>query len=513
VATFRLRWRTFWSRRSRRRSSFALVLALIALVATVYLALPPNSQGQVLDALATAAQGLVSLGLEPVLAIAVTLCIVLSLLLIFLPSYRRHSYLTTAPSTIPPVSVYLDAENQLSEVAIRPFTEFLIQHLDGRRADLLYFLDAARTANGDKYKTLYRFGFRPVDVPHDPTGKGAVKEAVDRELAMHAFERAVLGPPNQEFIIVTGDADFVPLIYRLVALGHHVEIWAAPVREAYRVVESYLGVNVIDLAQVISELKVTQPDGTPMPATSPSKKSKSAQRRAPARQASPSWLERIPAPTSLSQPGEEQLYYAVAETLAARAEAGRSSRSDFSKNGSFHTLLRGTYGPRLAGVGYSVGNWPDYWLEHLIALGVLVKVDGQVFPRRGTTTEEDAARSLFAMSKAATSAAVRMGAAHTDGLVRMSEISAALATDTSLYDEAAAPLFKILTLETGRRIAPVRYFVRSARALGLLQFDDVPDSIDLIAHPRLPDVTDAAGTSDMDAAGDDVARADDPAPQ
>lgn len=480
VATFGLRWRYFWSRRSRRRTALALALAVVALLVLIYLALSPDGQRQVLAGLSSVAQGVSSLGLIPVLVMCVTLCTLVSVALMIVPSYRRHSYLATAPTIIPPVSVYLDAENQLPEAAIRPFTEFLMKHLDGRRADLLYFLDAARTANGGKYKTLYRFGFRPVDVPHDPTGKGEVKEAVDRELAMHAYERAVLGPPEQEFIIVTGDRDFVPLIYRLAALGHRVQIWAAPVHESYRVVETYLGVNVIDLSHVISELRVASPESAPTP------DGRSGHRANPAHRQQQSLPKRIPAPTVALQAGEEHLYFAVAETIAAHEAAMDRLSSDSSRNGRFHVLMRGSYGPRMAGVGYSVGNWLDYWLEHLIALNVLVKVDGQAFPKRGPTNAEGAARSLFAMSEAATRAALRVGAAHDDGLVRMSEVSAALANDPSLFDEHAAPLFKLLDVENGTRIAPVRYFVRSARALGLLEFEDVPDSLDLIAHPRLP---------------------------
>ncbi len=519
MATPRLRWRYFWSRRSQRRTLLALVFALAGLLATIYLALPPDGQRQVVSGLLTVAHGLSLLGPRPVLAVGVALCIVLSLAFIFVPSYRRHSYLTTAPSIVPPVSVYLDAENQLPEAAIRPFIEFLIKHLDGRRADLLYFLDASQTAKGEKYKTLYRFGFRPVDVPHDPTGKGAVKEAVDRELAMHAYERAVLGPQEQEFIIVTGDGDFVPLIYRLAALGHRVQIWATPVRKAYRVVETYLGVNVIDLSQVISELEIVPSDVPPAPSSTPSKKpSRPAQRRQAARRSNTSLPRRIPAPTALSQPGEQHLYYAVAETLAAHAEALDKHKGDLNRNGQFHALIRGAYGPRMAGVGYSVGNWLDYWLEHLIALDVLLKVNGQAFPRRGPTSEESAARSLLAMSKAAANAAILVGSAHEDGVVRVSEVSAALAAQDSPVDEAAAPLFKFLALETGRRITHVRYFVRSARALGLLEFDDVPNSLDLIAHPRLPAATpasteqaevlettgDAAGTADTAVSHDEA---------
>ena len=494
MALLRLRWRFFWSRRSVRRTTLALALALVALLASLYLAFPANGQRQILDWLLTAIQGVASLGAGPLLAVVIAICFGCSLVLIFVPSYRRHSYLATTPSIIPPVSVYLDAENQISEQAIRPFTDFLIKHLNGRRADLLSFLDVSQPATLPRYKNLYRAGFRLVDVPHNPTGKGIMKEAVDRELAMHAYERALLGPPGQEFIIVSGDGDFVPLIYRLVALGHRVQIWAAHIPTAYGVVKSYLDINVIDLSQVIPELKIVSqplppanpslpPAKSPLPVAKPTlptpkmpRPSSKRKRRRP----------HIAAPTSLARPGEKQLYTAVAETVAAHAEALRRFTIDNARNLSFHSLMHGTYGTHMPGVGYSVGDWLDYWLEHLIVLGVLQKVDGLAFPQRGPITEEDAARSLFALTEATAKAAAALGAKHDYGLVRVREVVAALAANSTSFEDGAATLLKHVAADNDRRITSAHYFVWSARALGLLQFEDVPESLDIIAHPRLP---------------------------
>lgn len=464
------------------------MFALLALLAAAYLALPASGQRQVTDGFATILQGIGSFGLNPALAVGVVACVIVSLALILVPSYRRHSYLATVPSIIPPVSVYLDAENQLPAASIPPFTEFLIKHLDGRRADLLYFLDAAQTANGDKYKTLYRFGFRPVDVPHDPTGQGAVKEAVDRELAMHAYERAVLGPPEQEFIIVTGDADFVPLIYRLVALGHSVQIWASPVREAYRVVETYLGVNVIDLGEVIAELATAPAQNEPAP---PANRNKRHQRRrqstSKSRLAATASSARPAVPASLAYPGEEKLYYAILETLAAHTRSLNHSRADHERTKLFHSILGGEAGPRLSGVGYGIGNRIEYWIDHLLALDVLEPVHRHSFPARGITMEDDAARHMYAMARLAAQAAVEAAATHEDGSVTMNDIAAALDAMNTDADETVAPLLRLVAPDNRKRATHVRYFVRSAGALGLLVFDNVPNQPDVIRHPRLPD--------------------------
>ena len=177
-----LSWRYFWSRRAHWRSSSALSCALVALLIVAYLAIPPSWQVQVNQALVTAVQAISSLNRPTLLASVVAILLLLCCGLVFVRPYRRPSYFATTPSAIPPISVYLDAENQIPQAAIRQFTKFLMEYLNGRRADLLYFLDASQTASGEQYKTLYRFGFRPVDVPHDPTGKAPVKEAVDRML-------------------------------------------------------------------------------------------------------------------------------------------------------------------------------------------------------------------------------------------------------------------------------------------------------------------------------------------
>jgi hypothetical protein len=178
-----MRWRFFWSRRSRTRVTWSIILALGAVLALVWLVLRSSYSGRPSDLVSS---GTTVIGqLDPRLALGscVALLALLSLMLIFAPDHRKHTYLANAPSLVPLVSVslvsvYLDAENQLATQGIRPFTRFLMEHLDGRRVDLLDFLDASQTARGEKYKELYRFGFRSVDVLQDPTGKGTVKEAV-----------------------------------------------------------------------------------------------------------------------------------------------------------------------------------------------------------------------------------------------------------------------------------------------------------------------------------------------
>jgi hypothetical protein len=477
----------------------------VALITATCLLLALNQIQYIADGLKAIAQGVGSIQLEQALGAAVALCLLLSLALIFFPTYRRHTYLAMSPSLIPPVSVYLDAENQLrTEAAIRAFMTFLMKHLNGRRADLLYFLDASHEVTGLQYKTLYRFGFRLVDVPHDPTGEGKVKEAVDKELAMHAYERALLGPPDQEFIIVTGDRDFVSLIYRLSAAGHQVQLWATPLPQAYRALETYLpDVNVLDLAQAISELQMTPGEkgigpfpvpGSGLSASGGTRRKRPRRRGGSARRTramSTFRPQRVETPIGLSLTGEKQLYQAIAETLDAYEFCEEGVGSDTVRNNWLQNILASRLRARLAGTGYGVGNWRGYWIEHLVALGIFTHVPGHLFPGRGESRPEDAARALFVMVKSAAEAAVQ-DVSGEGGVKSMSSIIPGLASRTA--DEDAAPLHRLVAAGNASNVTHTRYFVRAARALGLLTFEDVQNNPDLIQSPQISSVEPDVGT-------------------
>lgn len=524
MKNLRLRWLFFWSRRSRVRIWLTVILMLFTLLAIGWFALPADWQRQMQSGISLAARWVGSLDTRTVLAGLIGLCVVEGLLTLLVPSYRKHGYLATSPSYIPPVSVYLDAENQLSEAIIRPFMDYLVKFLDGGRADFLFFLDAAQEAPKEKYKTLNRVGFRLIDVPHNPTGKKVMSEAVDREIAMHAFERALLGPEHQEFIIVSGDGDYVPLIYRLVALGHRVQIWAQQPSSAYDVVANYLGVNVINLADVLSESSSDSSHGTrdEIPASAPV----IANRRRRSRRKNSQQAVFVPQghptiPTSLAHPGEGKLYYAIAETLAAHEWSLASSESDEERNALFRSALGNALRPRLNGVGYGIGSWTDYWLDHLTTLDVFVHDDGKAFPLRGKMSEEDAARAMFVAAQVGVEAVRAVAATDTDGIIHMSEVAAAIVATPFDSNERAAPLLDLVKHTTGtKQWAHMRYFVRSARALGLLKFQEDPKKFDEIKNPSLPDpdamttpAQQGATASEISTAGGPASAAEEPTAQ
>jgi hypothetical protein len=464
-----------------------VLLALTGL-AIVWLALPVDWQQQAQNGVASAARWVGSLDTTTLLVALIGICVVEALTLLFMPSYRKHPYLITAPTLIPPVSVYVDAENQLSEATIRSFRDFLTKYLDGRRADLLYFMDASQTAPSAKYKALHRSGFRPIDVPHNPTGQGVIGEAVDREIAMHAFERALLGPAGQEFIIVSGDGDYVPLIYRLVALGHRVQVWALRPAPPYNVVAHYLGVNVIELTAILTE---SSSDGSDQaqsqivasPRLANKRKKKAMQRSSHHPVFVPQGRQTIPAS------GEGKLYYAIAETLDAYQWSLDASKSEEERNTLFHSALGNALRPRLISVGYGIRSGMDFWLEHLIAMHVFTLVPGRVFPQRGETSAEDAAHMMFVAAQASARAALAVGAPHSSEIIVMSDVAAMVVSLPAAENEAENALLGLLRSTRGTKLwAHTRYFVRSARALGLLMFEDVPGKPDQISHPYLPEI-------------------------
>lgn len=505
----RLRWRFFWSRRSGGRMMVALVFAVLALVAAIYLALPSDGQLAALLAVKTVAQGIGLTGLRVMLDTLLVVFALTGFALLFAPGYRQHRYLTLPTSLIAPITVYVDAENILSEQSIPAMMSFLRKFLDGRRADLLFFMDAERAAAGKKYKALYRFGFRPVDVPHDPTGVKEMYEAVDRELAMHAFERALLGPAGQEFIIVTSDGDFAPLVYRLRALGHSVQIWSSGSSTTYLTLAQYLPLTLVDLSQALSEQSIEPPIEVAQPASRPAARSAARparrrpmrpKKRRPARRSSgASIVEQIAPPVNLSEPGQKKLYYAIAETLSARQRSEEQHTLDSARNGQFHVFLNTVLAPRIASVGYSAGAWVDYWLDHLQTLGVLVTTPDHDFPALGSTSAETAASQLYAMAQATAEAAARASSNRPDGLLNMQVILAQLETAEPASDGTTA-LRALISPVNGRRATHVRYFVRCARALGLTQFQDVQSSLDLIASPHAPPSDEVAPTLDEQAA-------------
>ena len=399
------------------------------------------------------------IGLNVVLEIALVVFTLVSFTLLLTPDYRAYSYLVAPGIVIPSVSVYVDAENEPSTRSIPAFSSFLRQYLDGRRADLMFFTEASKAANGARYKLLARYGFRPIDVPHDPTGVGVVKEAVDRELAMHAFERALLGPKHQEFIIVTQDGDYVPLVYRLCALGHKVQIWASTNSAPYSTLATYLDMDFVNLSHQLSDQGAElSPAIEPTPSrmsrafavrTARTARAVNARQNRHHKPFDPNSLE-IHSPSAIrGDPGVEKLYRAIEVTRALHTWCKDTYRSDAARYAKFRELGMTTLLPNIAGVGYSVGAWFDIWIEHLTALQVFTQSSQEKILARGPAETDTATRQLHAMAKAAALTATQATSIRPDGLINIRTIVTMLEA-TQSHDDTA-PLRLLVAPTEGRR--------------------------------------------------------------
>ena len=529
MAARRLSWRTFWARRAPWRIHLVQVLLFVAALIVAYRLIPAAWQSQLNQGLLAVVQSIASLNPETLFFGLAGLLVLVCLILIFTRPYRRARYFGVSPNAVPMISVYIDAENQLPEYAIQGFTSFLMKYLDGRRADLLYFLDASKTATSSKYKTLYRFGFRPIDVPHDPTGTVSVKEAVDKELSMHAYERALVGPPKQEFIIVTGDQDFVALVYRLAALGHRVQVWASPIRQAYRTLQTYLDIDLIDLSRVVEEMRSSAQEGTAASEVATPTQAKTAD--APtARQSAVAGRRSsaVPAPRLLPEAGEQQIIRTIVRTLKVREDCEGKFTNQAKRINAFRGMLGGELAPSLAGIGYSAPSKIDYWIDHLTAAGALSLAGNQAgaFPARGSVTPEQAAHALVTVARLAAKSALELERRHSGQPFSTSDIANELLTHHAGDQGAVRNLLNLVARNNPKRSTHARYFVWMAQALGVIEFEDAPNSLDLIRRPRLlesplandadeseqPEAEPVAGdTADTGTDADVVAETDPPA--
>jgi len=457
-------WRHFWAQRSRSRLMLAVVCLAAALIAVGFVYIPAAWLVQGVAAFQAAGAYLLSFGGRTWLFAAGGVLIVCAALLIALPRRRPQLYQEPAPSAIAPVSVYVDAENQLQDsTTVRPFVAYLRKQLNGRRADLLYFANAMQPQTRATYKELYRFGFRPVDVPHAPFDDEEIKDAVDMELSLHAYDRALRGPEHQVFILVTGDRDFLPLIFRLHALGHAVHIWAKQPPKSFRAIGAFLDtVRVFDLRDIFPPDSQTQPPKT----------AKGVHGDKPA--------DRGAEPISIHQ--------AMTYTLAILQEANATSTTHPGTTRRFHDLLGEAFGNFLHRLGYDRGRRVDAWLELLVALGVLRRgTPGNVF-ERGSVDPALAAQHMEQFLHQLAVAIVALASQREDRVISydsaVKRASAGISVDQPVEVER---LRAMLTPSNRRWQAHSGYLCRCSRALGMVEFEEVtPGATIRVKLPATP---------------------------
>ena len=188
--------------------------------------------------------------------------------------------------------------------------------------------------------------------------------------------------------------------------------------------------------------------------------------------------------------GQERLYSVIVATLDARQFCEDNYTDDASRDSRFIGLLGDQLQQRIAGVGYFHPSRVEYWRMHLAAIGVLAAVPGTKFPKAGVVEAESGARRLYRMAHVIAEAATHANP-RPDGLLNMDVILLQLAK-IALSPDAQETLAPLIAVSNGQRFTHIRYLLYCARALGIMTFDTVQTSRDLISNPELNETATAS---------------------
>jgi hypothetical protein len=456
----RSRWRHFWAQRSRFRLTLAVICLVAALVIVGFIYVPDLWLARGGAALQAAGMYVLSFGSRSLLFAAGGVFLVCAVLLVVLPRRRPHAYWASGSPASSEVAVYLDLENQISNTELRPFIRLLRKRLGGRKADLYYFADASKQAAGKMYQEIWRFGFRPVDVPHRHLGVQNVKNIVDVELSLFAYERALLGPSRQDIILIAADQDYLPLVYRLRALGHKVAVWGRVVPDSYKSLQTYLDVEVFEFGTAVAGTTAphhTAPGGA-RPTTRPRARKQSTE--------SSGSFATTAEPGSLI--GAIRMTSELADRMAVRQiSAERRVAAFYSQLGA----LAPTF---LKPIGYDGSNRSICWIEVLSALGVLSTAMQQDAPRRGSSDAVAATQALETFLQVVARLALTLASQTANSVIRYVDLSRRMSQpDTAVLPPGHDTLLALVSPAHGHRIAHIRYLSFCARSLGLLDFDEV----------------------------------------
>ena len=390
---------------------------------------------------------------------------------------------------IAPVSVYLDLENQVGSHEVAQFTSAVREFVGSRAADLYFYSNAATTATGKVYKALWKRGFRPIDVPFKHLGVRSAKNIVDVDLSLHAYHRAAFGPPQQVILLITEDQDYIPLVFRLRALGHLVTIWASSLPESYKQLQGYLGISYREFG---TEFGKSVPADAQKPVVKPARKPVSS---------------KLAHPTARTAPVSHTVLSASSETLreaimwVPRVMEGISDEAPdaFNRLSSKLGTLDGDILARLGHLPAANNKRVVRWLEQLDALGVIVLSNHQKLPKLGTVSPADAAQTLESFLGAVAAVLTSSAYSPQSDRILLAEVCALVAGAPATQLTEFSELRRLIAPEEPPRPASIghmRHFLETARALGIIQFENIedPDSIHVIMATA-PDGAGRAGTS------------------
>ena len=469
------RWRFLAAQRSgrvRQTLVFAGMGLLIAALATA----ATQWQSQIRDTVRFVFAELATLGLAPVPLILGGILLVAALIIYLAPLPKTHSYLATNPQRIPRVAVYLDSENQLPNVAIEPFLAYVRSFVGGKRADLVFFTDAAHTADGAQYRALVKGGFRPVDVPHKRVEEvdgdtDNTKNAVDIELALYAYQQALLSPQPMEIVLVTGDRDYIPLIRRLWVEGHHVHVWALRIPTAMKELAQQLGVETAPFADLFQWERIGSPSRSAKPSKLKQPHGARATQEAPAR-APASSAQDAPQPAGRGSKIERAQ---LAQAFASSVQLLEQARKKFEVDQSAIQLLSSRTGnylkPITEALGFTGLGWTARWFLLLTALGVYARPDAVSMFTRGNTSPDEAAETLLRFLEEVSVSAYALAKLTPDDVVPLANLRDRLLQPTTQDPKTAA--LRALLEEDPRKewLLRLKQVCHATASAGLMRYE------------------------------------------
>jgi len=359
-----------------------------------------------------------------------------------------HPRLKTYPPAIAPISIYFDNENQPIAVSQLPaFIAYIRSYIKGSRADLFFYADVNLPHNNRVYGVLRRAGFKEIEIFHKGVGKSKVQNAVDIELALHAYERALLTRAHQHIVLIAADRDYIPLLIRLRELGHDVSVWGRSLSPALKVIAEKIGVTVWEFGKQFADAIPAKPPAI-----------------APSQTVTPASLEKPVLSEQQRQAGQERLQHAIALTL----DIINTARQQITDDGALRALILA----RLAGqtglveAGFEGRHRATHWLTTMTALDA-VRYSGD--PPVLGAGEVDATRGAARFSQFLCELCDKvyaLGRLSPTGSVALKKLGHVIRQRATQKQNPYQAIYRLAADRPGYLLI----FLHSARALNLLDF-------------------------------------------